>query len=580
MIRISKRHVIGLVCVAAGIFLACCPFFLNLYWLRNLSNIFMFAILAQGINIIAGYTGYPAFGNVVFFGLGAYSTGVLMTKFHTDFLPSVLVGVGICVLFTLLFGIPVLRLKGHYFAIATLGLNEATRAIVDNLTSLTGGGMGLSLPLPAGDMEANTRFFYFMLYATMVSCIIATYLLSRSRFGYACRSIRSDEDGAEGMGINTTIYKTTAWMISAVFTGIAGSVYAYWMSYIEPGAVFDMTIAIKAFVMFLLGGAGTVLGPVVGAFFLESISTLAWSHLLTYHIGTLGVVIILIVIFTPRGLISFLREGLVLSNLITEKRDQVVEIRHSNLAPTESGTGDRNILALHRVGSGYRPLQVLWDIDLFLKEGEWLALLGSNGAGKSTLLKTIVGLLKPFKGDIFFQGKKLTSTQVHERVELGIALVPEGRRLFAGMTVIENLMMGAFTKTEHDRIVKELERVFDLFPILKERDKQVVGTLSGGERQMCAIGRALMSQPKLLLVDEMSLGLAPVVVDSLLETMVDIRREGVTLLVVEQDVNTALVYADRGYILSEGRIVKSGEAKQLLADPGIQKDYLGYWDRA
>ena len=208
--------------------------------------------------------------------------------------------------------------------------------------------------------------------------------------------------------------------------------------------------------------------------------------------------------------------------------------------------GQKRMLSVHHLGSGYRPLQVLWDIDLSLEEGEWLALLGTNGAGKSTLLNTIAGLIKPFCGEIVYQEKEISALPVHERVRLGIALVPEGRRLFAGMTVIENLMMGAFTKTEHDRIVKELERVFDLFPILKERDKQVVGTLSGGERQMCAIGRALMSQPKLLLVDEMSLGLAPVVVDSLLETMVDIRRDGVTLLVVEQDVNTALVYADRG----------------------------------
>ncbi|NIS59220.1 MAG: branched-chain amino acid ABC transporter permease, partial [Proteobacteria bacterium] len=256
-----KGKTVAWVCVGAGIFLGLAPFFLNLYWLRNLTHIFMFAILAQGINIIAGYTGYPAFGNVVFFGLGAYSTGVLMVRFQTDFLTSVFVGMGICLLFTLLFGIPVLRLKGHYFAIATLGLNEATRAIVDNLSDLTGGGMGLSLPLPGGDIGASSRYFYFMMYGTMVLSIISTYLFSKSRFGYACRSIRANEESAESMGVNTTQYKTMAWMISAVFTGIAGNIYAYWMSYIEPGAVFDMTIAIKSFVMFLVGGAGTVLGP-------------------------------------------------------------------------------------------------------------------------------------------------------------------------------------------------------------------------------------------------------------------------------------------------------------------------------
>lgn len=240
----------------------------------------------------------------------------------------------------------------------------------------------------------------------------------------------------------------------------------------------------------------------------------------------------------------------------------------------------KKMLSVHRLGSGYKPLQVLWDIDLFLEEGEWLALLGTNGAGKSTLLNTIAGLIKPFCGEIVYQGKEISALPVHERVRLGIALVPEGRKLFAGMTVRENLMMGAFTQNDDGKIAGQLQRVFDLFPILKEREKQIVGTLSGGERQMCAIGRALMSQPILLLIDEMSLGLGPVVVDGLLETMTAIRQEGVTLIVVEQDVNTALIYADRGYVLREGKIVKSGDAKQLLEDPAIQKDYLGYWKGA
>ncbi len=239
-------------------------------------------------------------------------------------------------------------------------------------------------------------------------------------------------------------------------------------------------------------------------------------------------------------------------------------------------TGGEAMLALYHLDSGYRPLQVLWDIGLWLQEGEWLALLGPNGAGKSTLLKTVVGLIRPFRGEIWFEGEEIGQTPVHKRVQLGISMVPEGRRLFDGMTVKENLMMGAFIQDE-DRIVSErLNGVFGLFPILEERERQVVGTLSGGEQQMCAIARALMSQPRLLLVDEMSLGLAPVVIDVLLETMLTIRGKGVTLLVVEQDVNMALAYAGRGYVLQEGKIVKSGNAAELLADPHIQKDYLGH----
>ncbi len=233
------------------------------------------------------------------------------------------------------------------------------------------------------------------------------------------------------------------------------------------------------------------------------------------------------------------------------------------------------LLLLNGLGGGYKPLQILRNIDLTLNQGEWLALLGSNGSGKSTLLKTIAGLLKPFHGKIVYFGEEISAVPVHERVKMGIALVPEGRRLFTGMTVKENLMMGAFTQDDREEIAEQLDRVLELFPILDNRKKQVVGTLSGGERQMCAIGRALMSQPTLLLVDEMSLGLAPVVVDDLLERLVAIKQEGVTLMVVEQDVDTALIYAARGYVLREGRIVKSGEAKGLLEDPDIQREYLG-----
>jgi len=280
---------------------------LNLYWLRTLTGVFLIASIAQSINIIAGSTGYPAFGQVVFFGLGAYAAAIATTTIGAPFLAGPVLAVAVCALSTLVCGIPLLRLKGHYFAIATLGLNEATKAVVNNWSALTGGGSGLSLPLPAGSVGNNAQVFYYAFFALMLVSTGAVWLLGRTRFGYACRAIRADEDGAASAGVNTTFYKTGAWLLSAVPAGLAGSLYAYWSSYIDPATVFDMDISVKGFVIFLLGGPGNVFGPIIAAFALELASTFVWGHLLTFHLGMMGIIIMLTVLYLPRGFSEFLR---------------------------------------------------------------------------------------------------------------------------------------------------------------------------------------------------------------------------------------------------------------------------------
>ena len=233
------------------------------------------------------------------------------------------------------------------------------------------------------------------------------------------------------------------------------------------------------------------------------------------------------------------------------------------------------MLEVRGLCSGYGELQILWDVDLTVGDGEWVALLGAVGAGKTTLMRTIAGSLPVVRGEIALAEEDVTGMPAYDRVRRGLSLVPEGRRLFRGMTVSENLIAGAFT-VRHRRVISErLARVHELFPILRERSRQQVGTLSGGEQQMCAIGRSLMSAPRLLLVDELSLGLAPVVVDDLVEALVRIRAEGTALLVVEQDVELSLDYADRAHVLRQGRIVGGGPSAELLADESLQREYLG-----
>ena len=239
---------------------------------------------------------------------------------------------------------------------------------------------------------------------------------------------------------------------------------------------------------------------------------------------------------------------------------------------------DKNneILKIKNLKAGYGSIQVLWDINIEVKKGSLVALVGANGVGKTTLMKTLIGVLKPWSGSIIFTGEDITEFEPDKRVKMGISLVPEGRQLFYGMTVEENLKMGAYIRDSDEDISRDLEFVYSLFERLKERRKQLAGTLSGGEQQMCAIGRALMANPKLLLIDELSLGLAPVIVDKLIEIVNRIRREKeTTILLVEQDVEVALGIADTGYVIETGRITRSGVAKELLEDDYIKTAYLG-----
>ena len=291
----------GVVLLLAALVLASGPLWMGPYWMRVLSAVFMLAVVAQGINLMAGYTGYPAFGNVVFFGLGGYATAILMVKTAMPFWLAAPIATLACPVLALLLGPALLRIKGHYFAIATLGLNEATRELVSNGGALTGGGIGLSLPLPDGGPLVNATRFYYLFFVVMLLAIWLTHVFARSQLGLACQAIRDNEQKAEASGMHTTRYKTVAWMLSATMTGAVGAIQAWWITYIDPASMFDMGLAVKAFACLLLGGAGTVLGPVVGAFAVELLANFTWSRLLHWHLGAMGIVIMLIVLVFPNG---------------------------------------------------------------------------------------------------------------------------------------------------------------------------------------------------------------------------------------------------------------------------------------
>jgi branched-chain amino acid transport system ATP-binding protein len=233
------------------------------------------------------------------------------------------------------------------------------------------------------------------------------------------------------------------------------------------------------------------------------------------------------------------------------------------------------LLEVENMHSYYGHIHALQGISLTVEEGEVVTLIGSNGAGKTTTLRSIHGILPPKEGRIIFNGEEIQGTPAHDMIGKGIAQSPEGRKIFFRMTVLENLEMGAYHRNDRSEIRQDMDRVFDLFPRLKERTKQEAGTMSGGEQQMLAIGRALMSRPKLLLLDEPSMGLAPVLVERIFEIIREINNQGTTILLVEQNANIALEIATRGYVLETGKIVNSAPAEKLREDPKVREAYLG-----
>jgi branched-chain amino acid transport system ATP-binding protein len=235
----------------------------------------------------------------------------------------------------------------------------------------------------------------------------------------------------------------------------------------------------------------------------------------------------------------------------------------------------KTLLQVKDLKVAYGGIHAVKGIDLEVKDGELVALIGANGAGKTTTLKTLMGMVKPAGGEIIFDGKSTTKLAAHDYVKNGLVMVPEGRGIFSRLTVEENLLMGAYSRNDKAEILHDMERVYHLFPRLKERYKQLAGTLSGGEQQMVAIGRAMLSRPKLLLLDEPSMGLAPIIVQKIFEIIKMIAAEGVTMLLVEQNAKLALQTADRGYVMESGKVTFSDKADALLANEKVQQAYLG-----
>jgi len=305
--------------IAFVAFLVLFPFVGTGYWIRVLTSVFMYAGLASSLNIIMGYTGYTDFGNVVFFGVGAYVTGVLVGVFKLPVVLSIVAGALFCAVYASLIGLPLLRLRGHYFSIATIAVMDATREIITNM-DITGGGTGMSFPIPDISPQVFNYMYYYVMLGLAALYVFTSAMIRRSRFGYGLRAIRAEEQAAGISGVPATRSKVIAWMISAAMTGLMGGVFGMWFSFVEPSDVFNITISLKYMIMVLIGGAGTVFGPVIGAFFMEIISEVVWGQFLELHMGILALIVIFTVVFVPKGILYYVQNRINLKSILAELR--------------------------------------------------------------------------------------------------------------------------------------------------------------------------------------------------------------------------------------------------------------------
>ncbi len=294
-----RRPLLGLVVV----FVLVLPLWGNNYIMRLTTMMMLYSVLSLSWYFIGGFAGYPSFATASFFGLGAYAGAISQVHGVPMYLAWIIGGL-VAAVFAAALGFAILHLKGHYFAIATLVLAEVLREIVNSWTNFTGGGMGLNLPILRLDVDVQARLFYYSMFGLAIITIIAASYVSNRRLGFGLRCIKQNEDAANMIGINTTIYKTSAFALSGVFVGYAGAFYASWVNYIEPGDVFDILLSVKPIVMVFLGSAGTVIGPVVGAVIFLFLEEIVWRNFLTFHAGVLGLLVVCLILYLPDGLLA------------------------------------------------------------------------------------------------------------------------------------------------------------------------------------------------------------------------------------------------------------------------------------
>ncbi|WP_433363307.1 ABC transporter permease subunit [Actinoplanes sp. CA-142083] len=548
---------------------------------------FLLAIQATSWNIISGYAGYISLGHSMFLGLGSYTAAII--ALHTGVNPLWVAPLGgvTAVIVAVVFGAVVLRTRGHAFVIITIALLLSAQIVATNWDSLTNGSDGITLELPFWSADFQNIPFYYAFLFLLVLTVLFSAWIARTKLGTGLVAIREDEGKAAAIGVNTTIFKIIAYGASSFFIGIAGGVYAYYQTFLNPVGSFAILGSVLIVLAALVGGRGSLYGPVLGAFIVSLINEGAtvYGGSTQSRVLVMGLILVLVVLFLPAGLLPTVESA-------WRKRhpakvsytDQVGALSH-NAAVVRARLPQREpgpILEVRGVTKRFGGLVAVDGADLTVERGSITALIGPNGSGKTTLFNLITGAMPADSGTVTFNGKRIEKLPPWTRGHLGLGRTFQVTRLFKDMTVLQNVVApqpdGKLRTMLADAVSgAEATRARELLDVvgLGALAQQKAGALSYGQQKLVELAQVLMQAPELILLDEPAGGVNPSLLGRLTEVIRELNRDGVTFLVVEHNIPLVLELCDPVYVFARGKSIASGPPAQIREDPLVLDAYLG-----
>jgi branched-chain amino acid transport system permease protein len=560
---------------------------------------FLLAIQAVSWNIISGYAGYVSLGHSAFLGLGSYTVAILALQWGVNPLWLAPLGGVTAVVAALVVGSVVLRTRGHAFVIITIALLLSAQVFAVNLRGLTKGSDGITMGLPPWSRDIQNVPFYYMFLGLLVVTVLFSAWIRRTKFGTGLIAIREDEGKAAAIGVDTTRYKVVAYAASSFFVGVAGGVYAYFLTFLNPVGAFNILGSVVIVLSALVGGRGTLYGPVVGAFIVQVVSEAAtvYGGGSQSRVLIFGAALSLVVLYMPAGLLPTVAAWWRRRHLgAVEYTDQAgalgqgsLLVRDRELAPVVVADVDPPVaepgaplLEVRGVSKRFGGLVAVDGADLVVRQGTITALIGPNGSGKTTLFNLVTGGMRADAGEIWFDGRRIDRLKPWTRGHLGLGRTFQVTRLFKSMTVQENvvaplpdsrwrtMLSDAVSGREADRARELLD-----FVGLGRFADQPAGSLSYGQQKLVELAQVLMQEPKLVLLDEPAGGVNPSLVGRLVEVVRDLNRQGITFLVVEHNIPMVLDLCDPVVVLSRGSVIAEGQPEQVRNDPLVLDAYLG-----